>query len=46
MISMLTFGPGPHYTESQVNELVELGQDLNKLREMDVDNYVDLYVKN
>lgn len=37
---------GPHYSESHVNELVELGKDLNKLSEMDVDKYVDLYVKN
>jgi 2-methylcitrate dehydratase len=37
---------GPHYPESRVNELVELGKDMKKLSEMDVDKYVDLYVKN
>ena len=37
---------GPHYPESRVKELVELGKDMNRLSEMDVDKYVDLYVKN
>jgi 2-methylcitrate dehydratase len=37
---------GPHYPESRVNELVELGKDMSRLSEMDVDKYVDLYVKN
>jgi 2-methylcitrate dehydratase len=35
----------PHYSEQKVNELLEIGQDLNKLQEMDIDKYVDLYVK-
>lgn len=37
---------GPHYPDSHVNDLVELGKDMNRLSEMDVDKYVDLYVKN
>lgn len=36
---------GPHYPEARVGELVELGNDQRKLEEMDVDKYVDLYVK-
>ncbi|EOD45407.1 putative 2-methylcitrate dehydratase protein [Neofusicoccum parvum] len=36
----------PHYSEQKVNELVELGKDQSKLEQMDVDKYVDLYVKN
>ncbi|OMP83859.1 2-methylcitrate dehydratase [Diplodia seriata] len=36
----------PHYSEQKVNELVELGQNQSKLEQMDVDKYVDLYVKN
>jgi len=35
----------PHFSESHVNELVTLGQDLDKLSNYDVDKYVDLYVK-
>ena len=34
-----------HFSESRVNELVELGNDAKKLEEMGVDQYVDLYVK-
>ncbi|KAF2097964.1 2-methylcitrate dehydratase [Rhizodiscina lignyota] len=37
---------GPHYSADHVNMLVELGQDPKKLEAMDVDKYVDLYVKN
>ncbi|EON68777.1 2-methylcitrate dehydratase [Coniosporium apollinis CBS 100218] len=37
---------GPHFEGSRVEELVELGQDRKKLEGMDVDEYVDLYVKN
>ena len=40
------FAKAPHYESSRVDELVSLTQDLNKLQEMDVDKYVDLYVKN
>ena len=36
---------GPHFDESRVNELVELGDDPKRLEEMAVDHYVDLYVK-
>ncbi|EKG13674.1 MmgE/PrpD [Macrophomina phaseolina MS6] len=36
----------PHYSEQKVNELIELGTDQSKLEQMDVDKYVDLYVKN
>ncbi|KAI9838909.1 MAG: ATP-binding cassette transporter CGR1 [Sarea resinae] len=35
---------GPHFPESRVQELVELGDDAKRLEEMDVDKYVDLYV--
>ncbi|KAF1991546.1 2-methylcitrate dehydratase [Aulographum hederae CBS 113979] len=35
----------PHFPASRVKELVELGQDSQKLYNMDVDKYVDLYVK-
>jgi len=35
---------GPHFEESRVEELVKLGVDSEKLVEMDVDKYVDLYV--
>jgi 2-methylcitrate dehydratase len=36
---------GPHYPESRVKELVELGVDVKRLEGMEVDKYVDLYVK-
>lgn len=36
---------GPHFSESKVNEHAELGQDLQKLQDFDVDKYVDLYVR-
>lgn len=36
----------PHFEQSRVQELVELGNDRSRLEEMDVDKYVDLYVKN
>jgi 2-methylcitrate dehydratase len=36
---------GPHFSESHVKQMVDLGLDLNKLSEIDVDTYVDLYVK-
>ena len=35
----------PHYPESHVRELVELGQDIQKLQDYDIDQYVDMYVK-
>jgi len=34
----------PHYHESKVKELVDLGNDAKRLEEMAVDKYVDLYV--
>lgn len=34
-----------HFPESRINELVELGTDASKLDSMEVDKYVDLYVK-
>ena len=36
---------GPHFEETRVTELVELGEDARRLEEMAVDEYVDLYVK-
>ncbi|MCJ1483492.1 ATP-binding cassette transporter CGR1 [Schaereria dolodes] len=36
---------GPHFDESRIKELVELGDDAKRLEEMAVDQYVDLYVK-
>lgn len=35
----------PHYREERVRELVELGVDAKRLEAMEVDTYVDLYVK-
>ena len=37
---------GPHYPAEHVNKLVDLAQDGKTLDNMDVDEYVDLYVKN
>ncbi|AEO54824.1 hypothetical protein MYCTH_2297873 [Thermothelomyces thermophilus ATCC 42464] len=34
----------PHFSAEKVQELVQLGQDGNKLDSMNVDDYVDLYV--
>ena len=42
---MLTFAAAPHFSASHVDKLVELGLDQKKLENMDVDEYVDLYVK-
>ena len=36
----------PHFSHNRVRELVDLGNDEKKLLEMDVDKYIDLYVKN
>ncbi len=36
---------GPHFPVSTVEELVKLGADAKKIEGMDVDRYVDLYVK-
>ena len=36
---------GPHYSEQKVKELVDLGNDPGRLEAMEVDRYVDLYVK-
>ncbi|KAF2669136.1 2-methylcitrate dehydratase [Microthyrium microscopicum] len=36
---------GPHYSQSHVDKLVELGMDQAKLEATEVDKYVDLYVK-
>jgi len=36
---------GPHFDQSRVKELVDLGNDAEKLYAMEVDQYVDLYVK-
>ena len=35
----------PHFHASRVKELIDLGIDKQKLEGMDVDKYVDLYVK-
>ncbi|OCL01433.1 2-methylcitrate dehydratase [Glonium stellatum] len=37
---------GPHFPAEHVEKLVALSQDGKALEEMDVDKYVDLYVKN
>ncbi len=36
---------GKHFGEERVGELVQLGNDKARLENMDVDRYVDLYVK-
>jgi 2-methylcitrate dehydratase len=36
---------GPHYPEEKVKELVELGVDAKRLEAMEVDTYMDMYVK-
>ena len=36
---------GPHFTEEKVQELVDLGNDKEKLENMGVDEYMDKYVK-
>jgi 2-methylcitrate dehydratase len=35
---------GPHFDAGHVEKLVKLGQDIELLQDMDVDEYVDLYV--
>jgi 2-methylcitrate dehydratase len=35
----------PHFAEDKIKEFVELGTDASKLDDMEVDKYVDLYVK-
>jgi 2-methylcitrate dehydratase len=35
----------PHFVETRVDELVKLGEDRERLEGMDVDQYIDLYVK-
>lgn len=37
---------GPHYPADHVDKLVALGQNAKELDAMDIDEYVDLYVKN
>jgi 2-methylcitrate dehydratase len=37
---------GPHYPSEHVDKLVALAQDNKSLDNMDIDEYVDLYVKN
>jgi 2-methylcitrate dehydratase len=37
---------GPHYPAEHVNKLVDLATDSKTLDNMDIDEYVDLYVKN
>lgn len=34
-----------HFDEGKVDELVRLGENREKLEEMDVDQYMDLYIK-
>ena len=36
---------GHHFNDSQIKEFVELGTDASKLDSMEVDKYMDLYVK-
>ena len=35
----------PHFTKERVEELVELGEERWRLVDMDVDRYMDLYIK-
>lgn len=35
----------PHFEDAKVKQLVDLGLDQKKLESMDIDQYVDLYVK-
>lgn len=35
----------PHFSESRVQELVDLGYDSDRLMSMEVDKYMDLYAK-
>ncbi|EXJ80202.1 2-methylcitrate dehydratase [Capronia coronata CBS 617.96] len=35
----------PHFAEDKIKQFVELGTDASKLDDMEVDKYVDLYVK-
>lgn len=36
---------GPHFAPHKVRELLKLGQDKEKLENMGVDEYMDMYVK-
>lgn len=36
---------GPHFPANRVDELVKLGDDAKRFESMEVDKYVDLYVK-
>ena len=36
---------GPHFEKGKVKELVELGMDKERLENMGVDTYMDMYVK-
>lgn len=36
---------GPHFSAERVKELCRLGEDREQLESMDVDTYMDLYVK-
>lgn len=36
---------GPHFDSARVKELLELGQDKEKIENMGVDEYMDMYVK-
>lgn len=36
---------GPHFDQARVKELVDLGNDAQKLYAMEIDQYVDLYAK-
>ena len=36
---------GPHFSEDKIKQLIELGTDASTLDSMEVDKYVDLYVK-
>ena len=35
----------PHFTDERVEQLIRLGEDREKLEEMDIDQYMNLYVK-
>jgi len=35
----------PHYNQAQQDAIMEASESLEKLEQMDVDSYVDLYVK-
>jgi 2-methylcitrate dehydratase len=37
---------GPHYKQAEIDAILKASENLKDLEKMDVDSYVDLYVKN